>query len=619
MTPELEEKINRLPKLPGVYIMKGADDRIFYIGKATELRVRVKQYFQGRDPRAFVKLLPKILHDIDFIVTRTPLDALILESTLIKRHRPRYNYMLRDDKSYASLRIDPREAWPRVDLVRHPKHDGAKYYGPWASASTGRILQTIIHKHFQIRNCPDNVFKNRARPCLQYDIKRCPGPCVLPVDQEAYADNVRHAMMFLGGKTDELLSQLEERMFSASERMEFEAAAQIRDQIRAIQGSREFPAATLHSKVDTHVIAIHREGSSGIIVLSSFDYGKMINMETFPVQKQFVDSPDLLAEFMLQYYDDRTNIPPSVILLSDEIEEQSEVRAVLMQYRGKPLSLEYPQRGEKRELIDIALQNAAIHHEHRGDSDARIAQALEDLQKMAKLRQLPRSMECYDISNFHGEEVVASQVVFIDGTPEKSRYRRFRMRTVEGQDDFQSMFEVITRRIKRAKMGEDPLPDLLVIDGGSGQLRMALAALKNHGIQNQDIISLAESRLSGVNDEDETVHSPERIFLPNVRDPIVLAKNTDVRLVLERLRNEAHRFALTYHRERRGKARLVSELDNISGIGPTRKSDLIRHFGSLKGVKGATLDELEKVPGFSRRLAWTVFDHFHPGEADFQE
>lgn len=619
MTPELEQKIAKLPKVPGVYIMKGADGKIFYIGKATELRTRVKQYFQGTDPRPFVKLLDRILDDVDFIVTRTPLEALLLENTLIKRHRPRYNYMLRDDKSYASLRIDPRVPWPRVDLVRNPKNDGARYFGPWAHASTARTLLPLINKHFQIRNCSDSVFKNRARPCLQYQIKRCPGPCVLPVDPDAYADNVRHVMLFLSGRSDELVTTLEERMMRCAERMEYEVAAQLRDQIQAIRESHELKSAGLFQRVDTHVIGVHREGSSGMIALTSFEHGKMSDMEVFPVQRQFIESPDLISEFILQYYDESLRKPPELILLSEELRELPEIRSALSQFRGSPVTMETPKRGEKRAMVELSLQNAAIHFEHSGEREERVQDALEALQKIARLRQVPRTMECFDISNFQGEEVVASQVSFMDGVPDKARYRRYRMRTVEGQDDFQSMYEVISRRAKRAQTGDDPLPDLLVIDGGSGQLKSACAALSSHGIVDQDIISLAEARVIGVDDSDAAVHSAERIYLPNVRDPIPLARHNDTRLVLERIRDEAHRFALAFHRERRNKKRLVSALDEIRGIGPQRKQDLMTHFGSVRAIKAASLQELEQAPGFGRKAAWAVYDHFHPGETDAPE
>lgn len=616
MTPELEDKIANLPKLPGVYLMKGDDDRIFYVGKATELRSRVRQYFQGRDPRPFVQLLDRILVDIDFIVTRTPAEALILENTLIKRHRPRYNYMLRDDKNYASLRLDPRAPWPRVDIVRSRKNDGAMYFGPYASGQTPRLLQQLIHKHFQLRNCSDTTFRNRARPCLQYQIKRCPGPCVLPVDPQEYADNVAHVVLFLSGRSDELIRELEQRMGESAERMAYEEAAQLRDQIQAIRDSQAQQRQGAGIDADIHVVALHREGAAGMIVWAAFEHGRMANLETYPVTKNFVDSPDLLTEFVLQYYNERHRIPPPTLLLSEAPESLPDLHDALKTLRGRSVAIEVPQRGPKQKLVELALQNASLQLQQQNDDSLRIETALADLQKLARLRSLPRTMECFDISNFQGEEIVAAQVTFLDGQPDKSRYRRYRMQTVEGQDDFLSMHETLSRRIKRAKTGEDPLPDLLVIDGGSGQLRMACAALRAHGIEDQDIIALAESRIVGRAANDETVHSPERVFLPNVRDPIVLAKNTDVRLLLERLRNETHRFAITFHRERRDKARLQSGLDAIAGVGPARKAELLGHFGSLKGVKAASLSDLEALPGFPRKLAWAVYDHFHPGEAD---
>lgn len=615
MNPVVQERLKKLPRSPGVYLMKDAEDTIIYVGKATDLRARVRQYFQGSDPRPFVRLLDRLLADIDFVVTRTPKEALILENTLIKKHKPRFNYMLKDDKTYLSLRVNTQAAWPRVDMVRERKADGAQYFGPFSASGSARMMVNIVNRHFQIRNCRDSMFRNRVRPCLQYQIKRCPGPCVLPVDPEEYRESVDQVLLFLSGRSDELQAELESRMLQAADRLDFERAAQLRDQIQAVQTSLIPQSAVQSRRIDTDVIALYREGEAGQIVVASFEHGAMNHLETWPVRKQLLDSPALISEFIPQYYEEGGRKPPAEVLLSEALDDIDAVEDLLSERRAAKVLLQVPRRGEKLRLVELALQNAKEHFLQVDDEDERIDDALAAMKQRFRLRQEPRSMECFDISNFQGEEVVASQVCFVDGQPDKSRYRRYIIQSVEGQDDFASMFEVLTRRVKRARQGTDPLPDLLVIDGGRGQLNAASRALKELGFPDQEIISLAESRSEGPNAEGIVEHSPERVFLPQVRDPIVLPKTSDMVFLLTRLRDEAHRFAITFNRERLAKARLRSELDSIPGVGPKRKAELLKHFGSVKKVKAATLTELEATPSFSRKLAWSVFDYFHPGEA----
>lgn len=614
MNNAVHETLQKLPQQPGVYLMKDARGTIVYIGKATNLRSRVRQYFQGTDPRPFVRLLDDLLADIDFVVTRSAKEALVLENTLIKKHRPRFNFMLRDDKNYLSLRVDTRVPWPKVEIVREQKDDGANYFGPYHDARSARMMVKIIHRHFQIRNCTDSMFNSRVRPCLQYQIKRCPAPCVLPVDPEEYRENVDLMLLFLAGKSDELLTTLHHKMQNAAAHLAFERAGQYRDQIRAIERSLTPQSAIMRDHIDVDVIALYREGEAGQIVLASFEEGVMHQLQTWPVRKQLLDSPSLVQQFISQYYDEPAHVPAKEIMVSEAIDDIDALEAFLTDKRGERVYIRYPQRGEKRSLIDLALQNAREHFKQETDEVARMEEARRTMKAQFRLHQEPRTMECFDISNFQGEEVVASQVCFVDGVPDKSQYLRYIIQSVEGQDDFASMYEVITRRVKRAKSGKSPLPDLLIIDGGKGQLGAAMHALKLAQIQDQDIISLAESRNLGANSKGEATRSPERVFLPNVRDPLILPQTSDVVLLLARIRNEAHRFAITFHRKRRSKARLRSELDGISGIGPKRRAALMHHFGSVKRVKNATLLELESTPGFSKQLAWSVYDTFHPGE-----
>lgn len=616
MNPTVQTKLDKLPRAPGVYLMKDAQDTIVYVGKATNLRARVRQYFQGTDPRPFVRLLDRVLADLDFVVTQNAKEALVLENTLIKRYRPRFNFMLRDDKNYLSLRVDTQQKWPKVDIVRQHKDDGAHYFGPYHDAGAARMMVNIIHRHFQIRNCSDSMFRSRVRPCLQYQIKRCPAPCVLPVDPGEYQESVEQMLLFLSGRSQELIAELTTRMEQAAERLNFERAAQYRDQIQAIENSLVPQSAHLRRQTDTDVVALYREGEAGQIVLASFEQGAMNQLKTWPVRKQLIDSPALLQQFITQYYDDAITTPAKELLVSEAIEDIDPLEALLTEKRGERVYIRYPQRGEKKRLIDLALLNAKEHFRQADDQKDRLDEALQTMQKRFRLQQEPRTIECFDISNFQGEEIVASQVCFVDGEPDSSRYARYIVRSVEQQDDFASMFEVIERRVKQHKQGKRPLPDLLVIDGGRGQLNAARHALHAYDIQNQDIISLAESRTTGTDEHGAVTRSGERVFLPNVRDPITLPQSSDVVLLLTRIRNEAHRFAITFHRQRRKKARLRSELDNIRGIGPKRRNALIQHFGSVKKVKEASYQELQEAPGIPQQLAWAIFEYFHPGEVD---
>ena len=617
MKPELLDRINRLPRRPGVYLMKTESGEIVYVGKATDLRSRVRSYAGDSDPRPFVRLLDRVLHDIDYVVTANPKEALLLENTLIKKHRPRFNFSLRDDKNYLSIRIRTDHPWPRVDLVRAMRDDGARYFGPYHSAAMARQTVGLLNRHFHLRTCRDSVLRNRVRPCLQHQIGRCPAPCVLPVDREAYRDDVQRAILFLEGRTTELTGDLEDAMLRASDALAFEQAARYRDQLLAVRSALEHQHAVRARISDLDVVALHREGSSGMIVVAAFESGAMTQVETFPVRRQLLDSPELLTELVVQYYNRSSRPPPPEVLLSDEPDDADTLSELLSELRGGRTRVHAPQRGEKRKLVEFALENARLHFEtDELDEDERLAEALSAIQRRFRLRQTPRVMECYDISNFQGRQIVASGVCFIDGRPERDRYRRYRIESVDDQDDFASMHEVISRRARRARRGEAPLPDLIVIDGGRGQLNAAVHALRDAGFPDQDIISLAKSRTQGTDETGQTTRSAERVFVPDWRDPVELRAASDERFLLERIRDEAHRFAITFHRQQRTKATVRSALDDIRGIGPTRRALLLEHVGSVKAIRQATLPELEQVPGLGRAAAHAVFAHFHPDEAD---
>jgi len=617
VTDALHEKVNRLPQKPGVYLLKDAEGVIAYIGKATNLRSRVRSYFGHQDTRAFVQHLDQWLRDVDVIVTQSPKEALLLENTLIKKHRPRFNFMLRDDKNYLSLRIDTAHAWPRVELVRHIRDDGAQYFGPYHSAQSVRQTLSVINRFFHLRNCPDTVLNNRIRPCLQYQIKRCPAPCVLPVSRDEYLDDVHHAMLFLQGRESELSHQLESRMERASEQLEFEQAAHLRDQIAAIRASLQRQSAVQTTQVDQDIIGLHRQGGSVAVAVLTFRHGSLTDVATFGLNDQVFPDEELLGSFVSQFYSLQSRTPPGEILVPVMPADSGDLEDLLTDERGSKVRFTAPQRGDRRKLIEMAEENARTWFDEHMTSTARMMAAVSKLREKLGLRQMPRTMECYDISNFQGRQIVASQVAFADGEPDKSRYRKYRIRTTAGQDDFASMFEVLQRRAKQALDGILSMPDLIIIDGGKGQLNMAIQALHDLGFHDQEVISLAKSRVVGTTaDLDAPTYSPERVFLPGQREPKVLKQNSDELYLLTRIRDEAHRVAIGYHRELRKKATLRSKVDEIEGIGPTKRGQLIRHFGSVKRIREATLVEIESAPGMNLNLAARVYAFFHPDAID---
>lgn len=606
-------KIALIPHKPGCYIMRDKRGRIVYVGKAKDLKNRVRNYFQSSgDPRLFVARLPKILGDIEVIITANEKEAMILENTLIKAHKPRYNVQLKDDKNYLSLRINTRHEWPRVDVVRHQKKDGARYFGPYHSAKAIRQTLNILNKYFQLRTCTDSVLNHRVRPCLQYQIKRCPAPCVFEVDKEAYDQHVREAILFLEGRGDELLDSLKARMYQASEDMEFERAANFRDQIFSIQRALERQMAVTAERVDRDVIGYWREGERLTIQLLFVRAGKLEGTRAFSYKQQEFPDHELISSFLNLYYA-AGNFIPKEILVPVELEE-SELAAyeeLLSELKGQKVSVIHPQRGAKRALISMATENAKSSFESEHDKEERTQDLLESLQERLGLSHYPERIECFDISNFQGKQIVASMVVFEGGVPNKNEYRRYKMREVTSQDDFASMHEVLTRRFSKVASGEDAAPDLVVIDGGKGQLAQAVAVVQDLGIHDVDVIGLAKSRVDKVGfGDDEVTRSPERVFLPGRKNPVVLKQNSAEIFLLERIRDEAHRFAITFHQELRRKETLKSSLDDIPGVGPATRKDLLRHFGSLRKVKTATLEDLKAVPGVGPKMAETIFGWF---------
>ena len=653
----LAEILERLPSEPGVYLMKDRRGKMLYIGKAANLRNRVRQYFQpaSGDTRDFVPLLEGVVVDIDTVVTSNEKEALLLENTLIKRHQPRFNVKLTDDKNFLSLRLDPRVEWPRLEVVRRMADDGAWYFGPYHSASGCREALRVVNRHFRLRTCTNHVLHHRSRPCLQCQINRCLGPCCVPVSRDEYAEQVRDVRLFLEGKSDELLAGLHRRMQEAARQTQFERARIVRDQIQALESVLQSQRVVSADLLDQDVIGFHREGMALEMVVLSVRQGKMIGSRAFSFARQEFPDAEVLSSFLGLYYD-LLPVPPDEVLLPFAIADADLKADWLSDRRGKKVQILVPARGPRHDLAELARKNAAANFVSRRNAREDAELTLGRLQRRLGLAKLPRVIECYDISHIQGAETVASMVVFVDGQPEKSRYRTYKIRQAESPDDFACMYEVLARRFRRAQESAQPgqeswrLPDLLVVDGGKGQLGVALAAARDTGIDVRPgaglpIIALAKerdmaaptqaARAEGEPKVEASVaaeigeppdpptadgrarenpggpdrHPPDRVFLPQAKDAIPIRAHSAEMYVLQRLRDEAHRFAVTFHRSQRKKRTLHSELSLISGVGPARQRDLLRHFGSLKKIREASFEDLLAVPGITHKVAGAIRDY----------
>jgi len=602
---EIQRKLELIPPDPGVYLLRDKAGKVLYVGKAKSLRARVRAYFRdGGDTRFQVRFLMSRVKDFETLVTASEKEALILENNLIKQYRPRYNIRLKDDKSYLSAKVT-RHAWPRIMVTRKIVKDGGRYYGPFGSADGLRETIDVIRKVFPLRTCSDAVFRNRARPCLEYQIKRCLGPCCLPVDRVEYQRHLDAAIMLLEGRDLELLKAMRERMKEYAGRLEFEEAAKLRDRVRAIEKTVEKQTVLHHWGIDQDIFGLYREGGFIEAIVLMVRRGKLTSTQSWSFEDLEFSDEDVLADLLTQFYAGGRYLPDEV-LLPVELED-ADVRAELLtERRGKKVAMFLPQRGEKAHLLQMANENARQSFAARRDSEKTRERMLEELRSKLRLRNTPKRIECYDISNLQGSMVVGSQVAFDEGQPRKDLYRRYRIRSVEGQDDFASMSEVLGRRLARA-VKEQQYPDLIVVDGGKGQLNMATAVLNQVGLSEQiDVISLAKQHVLNSPRARQVVKSEERVFLPNRKDPIVLKQNSNALFLLVRIRDEAHRFAITYNRELRRRARLRTILADIEGIGPVKARALLRHFGSLKRIRAASAEELAQVRGINAALAAAI-------------
>ena len=598
-TDALKKKIDGLPTEPGVYIFIDAIGRVIYIGKGVNLRSRVRSYFAAgaSDGRVLFTAIVGQTRDLDCIVCQNELEALLLENNLIKKHRPRFNLRLRDDKTYVSLRVTVAEKWPRVQVIRHWKDDGNLYFGPYPSASSVREVLRVIKKYIPLRTCTNSFFDSRRRPCLEYEIGRCNAPCVGHETEESYAELVEQALLLLRGKDRTLIGKLEKRMAEAAEAREYERAGKLRDQIAAVRHVLEKQNVAEVPHGDCDVFAIHRHEDFVSVQVMLVREGRLLESAAHSLR---TDDPDstLISAFLGQFYLGDKYLPPEVLVPvipddRDLLEEWLTSRA------GHTVSVRVPQRGGKRRLIEMAEKNAAVSattDELRLEAREKVAHSLAEL---LGLDTPVRRIECYDISNIQGSLSVASKVSFEDGEPDTDLYRRFRIRTVHGADDFASMREVLDRRFRPSEK-RDPLPDLVLVDGGKGQLSRALEAFEKHGVK-VAIAGIAKERRKGGESSVE-----ERIFVPGRSEPLDLPSDTPESYLLQRVRDEAHRFAITGHQQRRDKKRKTSVLEGIPGVGAKRRRELLRHFGGLQAIVNSPLSELLKVPGISKKIAQDI-------------
>ena len=608
MTPELAATLDKLPDRPGVYLMKDARGEVLYVGKAQSLRSRVRSYWQkgavgGPDGQRIRSAIDKVV-DLEYTLTDSVSEALLLEANLIKRYRPRFNVRLKDDKSYPYIKITLGDDFPRVERTRRLPNDGSRYFGPYASASSVDEAMNLVRRLFPFRTCTIDIREGRRalqRPCLLYHIKRCQGPCIEAIGRAEYRADIHQVELFLEGRQEALVRALRSEMAEASERLEFERAGALRDKIRSIERTMESQKMAAFARTELDLVGLARQDSQAAIQLFAIRDGKLIGRDVYLLDApREVTDDEVLASYLGQFYARATSVPRQ-ILVPRSLPDRSDLEAYLADRRGGPVHLRVPQRGEKRELMDLAARNAAetlAREQARWMADqGRTLGALEDLSAALGLPGPPMRIECYDISTFGGRETVGAMVVFEEGRPRSGEYRRFRVKTVVGPDDLASHQEVLRRRFRHARSGEEGseeelrwrLPDLVIIDGGKGQVSAATEVLGELGMEDIPLAGLAKER--------------EELFLPGQPDPVVLPATSAALYLVQRVRDEAHRFAITYHRDLRSKRTVRSAFDELPGVGPRRRQALLRVFGSVKRIREAPVEQIAAVPGIGPGLA----------------
>ncbi|MFH1756146.1 MAG: excinuclease ABC subunit UvrC [Candidatus Latescibacterota bacterium] len=606
-------QIKQLPHEPGVYIFKDTNGAVIYVGKAKDLINRVRSYArEGGDSRYHIQFLIQRADTLEYIVTDTEQEALILENNLIKKHRPRYNIFLRDDKTYVNLRLNTRHPFPRLTVVRNPKSDGASYFGPFASAGSVRATLRIIGRIFPMRTCTDTELNLRKRPCLYYHIKRCPAPCVGLIDPQKYCETVTRVTMFLKGKRNELAKSMKKKMELLSAERRYEEAAQIRDVLWAIQRTVEKQRITSPHSAERDVFGAFRDDEQLVIHCLFVRDGKLSGGEAFHFHNANLSTGEHLSSFLSQYYQ-RGAVIPHEVVVSQEIPGKSALEAWLSGRRKDKVEVIRPRRGERMQTLKLALKNAEIASKEWGLS-ARNKDLLEDLRDLLNLRKFPHRIECFDVSNLQGRDAVASRVTFIDGDPAKTLYRHYRIRTVSGPDDYAMMEEVLERRIARG-ITEGDLPELLILDGGRGQLNVARKVIERLGAEGMDAVGIAKVREHPASKgggqgsrASKRLKGKERIYVAGLPEPLLLEGNSTALFLLQRIRDEAHRFAVSHHKKLRSKRIAASALDEVRGVGPVLKRRLIGEFGSVAKLSQASVDSIATVPGVSRALARAIKD-----------
>jgi excinuclease ABC subunit C len=601
MAHELSVRIAGVPQDPGVYLMKDENGVILYVGKAVNLRKRLASYLikENQTDRKTAVLVKKIA-SFETLLTATEKEALILESNLIKKHRPRYNVILKDDKRYPSLRIDLTAPFPNITVVRKIVKDKSLYFGPFSSGGAVKETLKFINKTFKLRKCKTREVVKRSRPCLNYQMKACLAPCVDGADPARYREMVNEVVLFLKGRTPELIRKVKEEMQAAARMRDFEKAAELRDKMFALEKIIEKQVIVTSDLEDRDVFGLSESASHAVVTLLTVRNGFLRGSRNFHFHETMATNSELMASVLRQYYDE-TRFIPNEIMISVPLESGHVLEEILSEIKGKKVKILNPLRGEKKQLINMALQNADKNLKEHTESDLAKSDLLTRLQARLDLKYFPHRIECFDNSNISGQSAVAGMVVFEGASPAKSAYRKFKMKTVEGPDDYASMREILQRRfLNTRETGE--FPNLLMVDGGKGQLNIAVDVIKNMGLEKDfDVIAIAKKDV-------ENLETADKIYKPNRVNPILFQKDPDLLLFLQAIRDEAHRFAIAFHRQQRGTRTLHSVLDDIQGIGKKRKTLLLRHFGSIKKIREASPEAMASLPGMNETLAKTVLE-----------
>ena len=603
ISPELKSFVESLPARPGVYRMLDADGEILYVGKARNLKSRVGSYFQPSNVQPKVQALVAKTARMEVTITNSDTEALLLEFNLIKKHRPRFNVVLRDDKSFPYLHFETQHEFPRLNFYRGSRKEPGRYFGPYPSAGAVRETLQQLQKLFRLRNCDDTYFANRSRPCLQYQIQRCTAPCVGLISKEDYARDVDAAIKVLEGRSDEVNQDLVRRMEAAAELLHFEEAAQLRDQLAKLKSVQAQQIVTAAADHDADVIGIAARGADFCVALMFIRAGRSLGSTTFFPKAPFAELPEVLAAFVSQYYLERES-PPEIIVAQD-FDEMAVLEATLTQRAGRKVRIASQVRGIRARWLEMMHENAEQALTMRGLARAGIESALEDLREAFDLAEVPSRIECFDISHTGGTDTVASCVVFGEEGPLKSEYRRFNIAGIQPGDDYAAMHQALTRRYKRVRDGEFAAPDVLLIDGGKGQLAEAAKVLEELGINGIALIGVAKGA--------DRRPGQEQLFLLGRDTATILAPDSQALHLIQRVRDEAHRFAITGHRRKRAKRHSQSILETIPGLGPVKRRELLKQFGGLQGILRAGIEDFVQIRGLGRDLAEVIYEHLHPG------